>query len=102
MATYLLHGKLVAKAGHREALAALLMEASKLMATAKGCKLYVVGHDHSDQNGVYITEIWESKADHDQSLSVQGVKELIMQAMPLLDGPPTKGQEIELLGGAGL
>lgn len=102
MTTYLLHGKLTAKSGHRQALADLLIEASQLVATAKGCKLYVVGFDQSDRNGVYITEIWESKADHDNSLNVEGVRALIQKAMPLLDGQPTKGQEIELLGGAGL
>lgn len=102
MTTYLLHGKLTAKSGHRQALADLLLEASQLVATAKGCKLYVVGFDQSDLNGVYITEIWESKADHDNSLNVAGVRELILKAMPLLDGQPTKGQEIELLGGVGL
>ncbi len=45
---------------------------------------------------------WDSKADHDNSLQVAGVKELISQAMPILDGRPEKGQELEILGGAGL
>ena len=56
----------------------------------------------ADVNSVYVTEIWESKDDHDNSLKVKGVRELIMKAMPILDGQPTKGQELEILGGAGI
>ncbi|MCH8495674.1 MAG: antibiotic biosynthesis monooxygenase [Balneolales bacterium] len=102
MSKYLLHGKLTAKQGHRDDLAAILIDASKLVSTAKGCNLYVIGKDETDSNSVYITEIWNSKEDHDNSLKVDGVRELIMKAMPLLDGQPSKGQEIEVLGGTGI
>jgi quinol monooxygenase YgiN len=102
MSKYLLHGKLTAKQGQRDQLAAILIDASKLVSTAQGCKLYVVGLDNNDVDSVFITEIWDSKEDHDNSLKVEGVRELIMKAMPLLDGQPTKGQEIEILGGAGI
>lgn len=102
MNKYLLHGKLTAKQEHREELAAILVEASKLVATANGCQLYVIGFDDSDDHSVFITEIWDSKEDHDNSLKVEGVRELIMKAMPLLDGHPTKGQEIEIIGGTGV
>ncbi len=102
MNKYLLHSKLTAKQGHQGDLAAILLDASKLVSTAKGCHLYVVGHDSIDLNSVYITEIWDTKEDHDHSLKVEAVRDLIMKAMPLLDGQPTKGQEIEILGGAGV
>jgi len=102
MKNYLLHGKLTAKQGHRDELATILIQASKLVATANGCKLYVIGLDSNDENSVFITEIWNTKDDHDNSLKVEGVRELIMKAMPLLDGPPTKGQEIEIIGGSGV
>jgi quinol monooxygenase YgiN len=99
---YLLHGKLTAKSGHRDELADILLQASQLVSTVKGCKLYVIGKDENDKNAVYVTEIWESKEDHDNSLKAEGVRELIMKAMPLIDGQPTKGQELEILGGAGI
>jgi quinol monooxygenase YgiN len=102
MNKYLLQGKLTAKSGHRDELASILLEASKLVSTAKGCNLYVIGKDGNDQNSVYVTEIWDSKDDHDNSLKVEGVKEIIMKAMPILDGQPTKGQELEILGGTGI
>jgi quinol monooxygenase YgiN len=102
MTTYFLHGKLVAKQGHRDELANILLDASKLISKAKGCKLYVIGLDKNDSNSVYVTEIWERKEDHDNSLSVEGVGELIKRARPILDGKPPEGQELEILGGTGL
>jgi quinol monooxygenase YgiN len=97
MNKYLLQGKLTAKDGQRQSLAEILIKASKLMATAKGCHLYAVAFDEQDSNSVYITEIWDSKVDHDNSLKVDGVRELIMTAMPILDGQPQKGQELEII-----
>jgi quinol monooxygenase YgiN len=102
MSQYLLHGKLTAKQGEKEKLSQILLAASQLVATAKGCKLYIIGFDQGENEDVFITEIWDNKEDHDNSLKVEGVRELIMQAMPLLDGQPTKGQEINILGGFGL
>ena len=102
MNKYFLHGKLIAKQGHRDELASILISASELISTAKGCNFYVVGIDKDDTNSVYVTEIWESKEDHDNSLSVKGVKELIMKAMPLLEGKPSTGQELSIIGGAGI
>lgn len=99
---YLLHGKLTASTGNGPQLAAILLEASELIKTAKGCKLYVVSNDALNVNDVWITEIWDSKEDHDQSLNVPGVKELIGKAMPILAGQPQKGQELELIGGHGI
>ena len=102
MNKYLLHGKLTAKKGHRDELATILLDASKLVSTAKGCRLYVIGLDNSDNNSVFVTEIWDAKEDHDNSLNVEGVRELIVKAMPILEEQPTKGQELEILGGTGV
>ena len=97
MSKYLLHGSLTGKPKCQKNLAKILLEASKPVLTAKGCQLYAVSIDPRDQNNVWITEIWTTKEDHDNSLSVTGVKELIAQAMPLLPSPPIKGQELEIL-----
>ena len=102
MSQYLLHGKFTAKQGAKVTLSNILIAASQLVATTKGCKLYIIGFDQGENEDVFITEIWDNKEDHDNSLKVEGVRELIMQAMPLLDGQPTKGQEINILGGFGL
>ena len=99
---YLLHGKLAAKPGHADELTGILLEASELVSDAKGCKLYVIGKDAAERNAVYVTEIWDSKEDHDNSLKHDHVRALISRAMPILDGAPSKGQELEILGGAGV
>lgn len=99
---YLLHGKMTAQIGKVDELTEILLEASKLVSTAKGCKLYVIGKEQHQTHSVFVTEIWESKDDHDNSLKVPGVKDLITRAIPLLDGQPSKGQELEVLGGWGL
>jgi len=97
MNKYLLQGKLTAKDGQRQTLAEILIKASKLMATAKGCQLYAVALEEKDANSVFITEIWDSKEDHDNSLKVEGVHELIMTAMPILEGQPQKGLQLEII-----
>lgn len=102
MNRYGLHGHLKTIEGKTQELAEILIKASELVSTAEGCKLYMVGTDETKANTVWITEIWDSKADHDNSLQVPGVRELIGQAMPLLDGPPTAGQELSFLGGFGV
>lgn len=99
---YLLHGKLTAKPGYRDELEKILLKASDLVSTANGCRLYVIGKAENDTNSVYVTEIWNTKEDHDNSLKLAGVRELIMKAIPILEGQPVKGQELEITGGAGI
>lgn len=102
MNKYGLHGKLNAKEGKVQALADILLRAANLIKTAKGCHLYVVSTNELDKNAIWITEIWDSKEDHDNSLSLQGVREFISEAIPILDGTPEKGQELTVLGGHGV
>lgn len=99
---YGLHGKLVAKEGKGKELSRILLDAAALMKSAKGCHLYAVSIDSSNPNEVWVTEIWETKEDHANSLNLPGVKELIGKAIPILDGSPQKGQELEILGGLGI
>lgn len=102
MNKYGLHGKLTASAGNGEKLASILLQAAELVSTAQGCHIYLISKDGTDADSVWVTEAWDSKEDHDNSLSVTGVKELISQAIPLLSGKPEKGQELTILGGFGL
>lgn len=102
MNKYFLHGKLTATTGNGDKLAAILLEAARLVSTAQGCHIYLVSKDQTTPDAVWVTEAWDSKEDHDNSLQVAGVRELIAQAMPLLNGRPEKGQELEILGGTGI
>ena len=102
MSKYGLHGKLTAKPGQSDQLAAVLLEAARLVSTAPGCQLYAVSKSEEDANSVWVTEIWDSKEAHDESLKAPEVRALIGEAMPLLDGPPAGGQVLEVLGGVGV
>lgn len=102
MKKYGLHGSLKAKEGKGKELANILLEASELVAKAKGCQIYIVSQDPEQPDLIWVTEVWDSKADHEASLSYPGVRELISQALPILDGPPQKGQVMEVMGGQGL
>ncbi|WP_033316945.1 putative quinol monooxygenase [Pontibacter roseus] len=102
MTQYGLHGRLNATPGNGENLAHILLQAAELVRTAQGCRLYLVSRDNSTPDAVWVTEVWDSQEDHDNSLLVPGVRELIGEAMPLLAGKPEKGQVLEVLGGVGL
>lgn len=101
MKKYLLHGKLSAKPGESEKLSDVLLRASEAVSQVKGCKLYAISNDPADPDSIWITEIWDSKEDHDNSLKLEATKTLVMQAMPLINGQPRKGQELVVLGGLG-
>lgn len=94
-----LQGKLRAKKGKAEELTEILIEASKLVSDLPGCHLYLVGIDKNDRDSICITEVWDSKEDHDSSLKIDEVRQLITKAIPLIDGAPEKGIELEVVYG---
>ena len=102
MKKYGLHGKLTATAGNGDALAEILLEASRLVSGAKGCHIYLVSRDVEDPESVWVTEVWDSVEDHDNSLKDDKVRALIGKAMPLLDGRPEKGLVMQVIGGKGI
>tara|TARA_R100001369_G_scaffold26921_1_gene48623 strand:- start:19061 stop:19375 length:315 start_codon:yes stop_codon:yes gene_type:complete len=88
--------------GNRDKLSSILLKASELVSSAKGCQMYLVSLDNDDPETIWTTEIWDTKEDHGQSLNVIGVNELIAQAMPLFSAPPEKCKELKILGGFGI
>jgi quinol monooxygenase YgiN len=99
---YGLFGSLKAKTGKGNDLQQILLEASQMVSQAKGCHLYIVGKDTTNEDVIWINEIWDSKEDHDNSLNVPGVRELIGRAMPIIDGSPERGTVVEIIGGYGI
>ena len=51
-----------------------------------GCFSYVIAKDPGDANGIWITEVWDSKESHGASLSLPAVKHAIGRARPLIAG----------------
>ncbi|HSA55495.1 MAG TPA: putative quinol monooxygenase [Gemmatimonadaceae bacterium] len=78
---YGLIGKMSAAPGQRDALVAILLEGSSNM---PGCLSYIVAVDPSDADAIWITEVWESKASHEASLTLPAVKDAIARGRPMI------------------
>jgi quinol monooxygenase YgiN len=75
--------KLTAAPGKRDQLAAILTAGTRDM---PGCLSYVVAKDASDENTLWVTEVWDSQASHDASLTLPAVKDAMSQGRPLIAG----------------
>jgi quinol monooxygenase YgiN len=51
-----------------------------------GCLSYIVSKDAENPDAIWITEVWDSKASHEASLSLPVVRAAIERAMPLIAG----------------
>ena len=78
---YGLIGNMIAVSGHRDELIAILVNAVSNM---PGCLSYVVAKDSSDEDTIWVTEVWDSKDSHDASLSLASVKSAIIAARPMI------------------
>lgn len=95
---YGLIGKMTAAVGQRDALIAILLEG---VADMPGCLSYVVAKDPSDANAIWVTEVWDTQASHQASLSLASVQQAIKRGKPLIAGFD-KGTVTEPVGGHGL
>ena len=98
---YGLFGRILAQPGKGKALADVLLQASRGVAKAKGCQIYLVQVAPAEPDAVWVTEVWDSKADHDASLSLPETQALIKVGRPLIAGF-TDRLETTVLGGHGL
>ena len=71
-------------------------------AAMPGCLAYIVSEDLKDADAIWITEIWKTKAYHDDSLKLPAVREAIAKGRPLIAGfemsaevKPVAGMEIK-------
>lgn len=71
------------------------------MQDLQGCLSYIVAHDPSDPNGIWITEVWESQANHQASLKLPSVQKAIAAGRPLIAGFGERYETIPV-GGIGL
>ena len=101
MARFGLHGKLMAHPGQRDALAAILIDAARVVSSLPGCEIYFVSIDEKDPNAIYVTEVWKAEGDHKASLQMPGVRALIEKGRPMVAG---FGESTRLvpIGGHGL
>lgn len=95
---YGLIGRIRCVAGQRDALASILVAGTRAM---PGCRSYVVATDASEPDSLWVTEVWDSQADHKASLALPGVQAAIARGRPLIAG---FGERFETspVGGVGL
>lgn len=94
------HNRFTAQAGQADALAEVLLAAAEGLAANDACLLYLVSRSPDDPNTISVTEVWTSKAAHDESLQDDEVKAAVQRALPLIAGVvPT---ELRPLGGKGI
>lgn len=86
---YGLVGELKAVPGKRAELVGYLLEGTGAM---PGNLAYIVAEDLSDPDSIWITEVWRSKADHANSLTLPAVREAIAKARPLIAGMGTRAE----------
>lgn len=97
-AMYGLIGKMTAREGQRDALIAILLEGSGSM---PGCRSYIVAKDAKDENGIWVTEVWDSREQHAGSLKLPTVQAAINRGRPLIAGFDSYF-ETQPMGGTGL
>jgi quinol monooxygenase YgiN len=95
---YGLIGKMISAPGKRSELARVLIDGVSGM---PGCLSYVVANDSEDQDALWVTEVWESKSRHQESLALDSVKEAIAKGRPMIAGFAERF-ETEPLGGSGI
>lgn len=95
---YGLIGRMIAAPGQREALLRIMQEGSTRMA---GCLSYVLARDLASEDGIWITEVWDSKENHAASLQIPAVRETINRAMPLIASFAERF-ETDPVGGVGI
>lgn len=80
---YGLIAKLAAVPGKRDELIAVLKDGTKSM---PGCLSYILAKDSADESALWVTEIWDSEAIHDASITLPAVKNAMAQGKPLIAG----------------
>lgn len=95
---YGLIGKINAVQGLRDELISILLESTQDM---PGCLSYIIAQDPSNENGIWITEVWDSQASHQASLKLPSVQKAIAACRPLIAGFGER-YETQPIGGYGL
>jgi quinol monooxygenase YgiN len=91
-------GKLIAVPGRRDELIANILGG---VGSMPGCLSYVVAKDASNADAIWVSEVWDSKANHDASLSLPSVKAAITKSLPIIAGSGDRIVTVPV-GGQGL
>ncbi len=92
---YGLIGKMTAVPGQRDALATILLEGTQGM---PGCLSYVIATEPADPDALWITEVWDTQAEHRASLDLPRVKAAIAKGRPLIAGFSNRVETVPIGG----
>lgn len=95
---YGLIGKITAVSGKRDELIDILVDGVSGM---PGCLSYIVSRDPRDDDVIWVTEAWESRASHEASLTLDSVRRAIELGRPLITSMSDR-HELHPVGGHGL
>jgi quinol monooxygenase YgiN len=98
--TYGYIGSMKTQPGQRDEVVAILLVGTDGLRD-HGCHLYVVSVSETDEDTIWVSEVWESKEHHDASLQLPETKASISKAIPMLTGEFTR-QEVTVAGGLGV
>ncbi|HZG27036.1 Quinol monooxygenase YgiN [Ensifer adhaerens] len=90
--------KMLAQSGKRDELLAIMLAEQGHM---PGCRSYIIARDPTSADGIWITEVWDSRESHAASLQLPQVQTTIAKARPLIAGFGER-LETEPQGGIGL
>lgn len=80
---YGLIGKMKAATGQRDVLIAVLLQG---VGDMPGCLSYIVAQDPTDEDAIWITEVWDSRESHLASLALPSVRQAIARGRPFIAG----------------
>ncbi len=80
---YGLIGKINAIKGQRDVLIAILLNGVNDM---PGCLSYVIAHDSTDEDAIWVTEVWDSQESHRASLTLPSVQQAIARGKSFIAG----------------
>ena len=66
-----------------------------------GCLSYVIARDPTDDNALWITEVWDSQASHKASLSLPAVQAAIAKGRAMIAGFTNRVETVPI-GGHGI
>jgi quinol monooxygenase YgiN len=66
-----------------------------------GCLSYVIARDPTDDNALWVTEVWDSADSHKASLSLPAVQAAIAKGRPIIAGFSNRVETVPI-GGHGL
>ena len=84
---YGLIGEMKSAPGKRDELIAILQAGTRDM---PGNLAYYIAEDMNDPDTLWITEVWQTKTDHANSLQLPSVQDAIAKGRPLIAGFGTR------------